>query len=538
MSVLLLGLDGTPWSILKKWMAEGQLPIIKRIFENSVRGNLESTIPTYTSPALPTLFTGKSQGKTGIFGFTYADGTPVSLRTMRDAKIWDIIGENRKKSCIVNVRMLYPVEELNGVMISGNPASSEDSDYVYPREMKEKIRGFRHEEINRLSEELTVDPQANKEEILSYRIKMTKSRYDVFKDLNSEKDYDFSFFWIGGTDFMGHWFWDDEDTYLRYFKEVDHILEDVLKTFNGRSIIIISDHGMQGVQTRKFFVNTWLERIGYVKYGGHVITRTLRKKFAPRISHLLSKENKERLERMFGRNEVEDATMRDSCTEHKDAFEKLKYGYIHGIDWANTKAYLASNWGISLRVDPGSDVYHRIREDIIEKMGELRGEDGKKIVKKVWKKEEIFNGPYLDQLPDIVFILTEDYGMGVIPSSKIAGAINKDQYGRGRGRYFRGDHEGAIDGIIMAYGPDFRSGEVIENAKIVDIMPTVLNMLKVGIPDDIDGIVLKDLFKKESSHLKRDIKKRHYGDIKSEAKSLSCEENHEIIESLKQMGYM
>lgn len=217
MSVLLLGLDGTPWTILHKWMEKGQLPTIKKIYDTSAHGVLRSTIPTYTCPALPTLFTGKSQGKTGIFGFTYADGTPVSLRTMRDFKIWDILSKNNKESCIVNVRMLYPVEEFKGIMISGNPAPSEESDYVYPRELKKRIAGFRYVEEDRLSEALAVDPKKNKEQILALRVMMTKNHYKIFKELNMEKKYDFSFYWIGGTDFIGHWFWDDEDTYLRYF---------------------------------------------------------------------------------------------------------------------------------------------------------------------------------------------------------------------------------------------------------------------------------------------------------------------------------
>ncbi len=538
MSVLLLGLDGTPWSILNKWMDGGHLPNMKKLYEMSAHGTLRTTIPTYTCPALPTLFSGKSQGKTGIFGFTYADGTPVSLRSMRDFKIWDILGKNDKESCIVNVRMLYPVEPLKGIMISGNPAPSEDSDYVYPSELKERIAGFRHEEINRLSEELTIDPQKNKEEILGYRLTMTKNRYKVFKELNSEKNYDFSFFWIGGTDFMGHWFWDDDETYLRYFKEVDLLIKDIIDTFGDRNILVISDHGMQGIQTKKFFVNTWLEKIGYLKSKGNVITKTVRKIVAPKISTLLSKENKERLRRFLNRGSSEELSQGDDADNKKGAFEKLEYGYIHSIDWDNTKAYLVNDWGIKVKIDPGDEEYDSVRNDIIKKMNDLVDEVGNKIVKDVWKKEEFMNGPYLDQVPDIIFILEEDYGMGIVPSRNIVGTINKDQVARGGGRFFRGDHEGAIEGILMAYGPDIKPGALNNDAKLMDIMPTILHILDVDVPDDVDGVVLGDIFKEDSPIFKREIKKRDYGKPDTDQESLSPEENEKIIESLKQMGYM
>ena len=47
-----------------------------------------------------------------------------------------------------------------------------------------------------------------------------------------------------------------------------------------------------------------------------------------------------------------------------------------------------------------------------------------------------------------------------------------------------------------------------------------------------------ELFKKESIHFKREKNIRSYEKINKYTKNLSSEENREIIESLKQMGYM
>lgn len=539
MKVLLVGLDGATWTKLKDWMERGELPTFKKICSEYVHGNLHSTIPSYTSPALPTLFTGKNQAKTGIFGFFYADGTPVSLRTIKEPKIWTVLDSNGKRSCIVNVRMTFPAEKVNGVMISGNPAPSEDSDYVFPPELKERVKGFRHEKIDRLSEELTVDPQKNKTEILNYRITITKNRYQVFKKLNQDEDYDFSFFWIGGTDFMGHWFWDDDETFLKYFKEVDLILEDIIKFFKDRNIIIISDHGMNGVQKYKFYVNAWLGKNNFLKYNGNFIMQCLRKGVLPHTSFLFSRERKAKIIRLFKRFVQISVESKADSDGKKNPIEMLSYSSMHGIDWQQSKAYLINDWGIAVINTKTSEEYESLRDEIIEKLNNLYDGSGRKIVKKAWKREEIFSGQYLNMLPDIVFITTEDYGLSILPSFKITGRLNKDAYERkGGGRFFRGDHEGAIEAIIMAYGPEIREKHFIDNAKITDIMPTVLHSIGADIPWDVDGKALKELFKPDSETYKREVKLSRYDQIALDQREASEEENKAIINSLKQMGYI
>lgn len=295
---------------------------------------------------------------------------------------------------------------------------------------------------------------------------------------------------------------------------------------------------MQAVQKKKFYVNTWLEKIGYLKYKGNAISQFIKKSIAPTLSVLLSKEVKEKARKLlYGDSESNEdsAVVSSKCCS---AVKKLEYGPIHNIDWDQTKAYLVNDWGICIRVDSRGDEYSRIREDIIEKMKNLRDDNGNRIAKDVWKREEIFNGPYLSEVPDIIFIPMEEYGMGMLPSSRITGIINKDQYARSGGRYFRGDHEGAIEGILMAVGPSIKPGKITSKPGLMDIMPTVLHMLGVEIPHDVDGNVLKELFKADSDSYVRDVRKKDYGKPEYNPERLSAKDNEAIIKSLKQMGYM
>ena len=65
--LLLIGLDGGTWKLLKNWIDDGSLPNLARLYNEGSRGTLLSTIPSSTCPALPALFTGKNPGNIGIF---------------------------------------------------------------------------------------------------------------------------------------------------------------------------------------------------------------------------------------------------------------------------------------------------------------------------------------------------------------------------------------------------------------------------------------------------------------------------------------
>jgi hypothetical protein len=50
-----------------------------------------------------------------------------------------------------------------------------------------------------------------------------------------------------------------------------------------------------------------------------------------------------------------------------------------------------------------------------------------------------------------------------------------------------------MEGILIAAGPAFRAGALPRQADLLDIAPTVLHLLGVPVPDDMDGRVLTEL---------------------------------------------
>ncbi|RLE47527.1 MAG: hypothetical protein DRJ18_03130 [Candidatus Methanomethylicota archaeon] len=69
--VIVIGLDGATWKLIKPWAEEGKLQTLKRLMEEGAYGELKSTIPPITAAAWASLLTGKNPGKTGIYDFLY-----------------------------------------------------------------------------------------------------------------------------------------------------------------------------------------------------------------------------------------------------------------------------------------------------------------------------------------------------------------------------------------------------------------------------------------------------------------------------------
>ncbi|MFX1587205.1 MAG: alkaline phosphatase family protein, partial [Promethearchaeota archaeon] len=56
--VLILGIDGVPYSFIKQLIKENKLPNFKKLFETGSASPLKSILPTVSGVAWTTIFTG------------------------------------------------------------------------------------------------------------------------------------------------------------------------------------------------------------------------------------------------------------------------------------------------------------------------------------------------------------------------------------------------------------------------------------------------------------------------------------------------
>jgi predicted AlkP superfamily phosphohydrolase/phosphomutase len=216
------------------------------------------------------------------------------------------------------------------------------------------------------------------------------------------------------------------------------------------------------------------------------------------------------------------------------------------IDWSQTHAYAMGAGGnifINLRgrepegiVNPGEE-YEALRQRIAAQLLELRSPaSGERIVARVYRREELFSGPYLDQAPDLL-VEWADYHFW------------------GRGRYdsrppiFEAYHQLDLttmpltgthrpDGILIAQGPGIRPATSLAGANLIDLAPTLLGNLSIAPPTDMDGQVLAGLLTAaEFERISTLVTDRDIA-AENEEMQYNAEEAEIIAEHLRSLGYL
>ncbi len=571
--VIVIGLDGATFDLIKPWMEEGKLPHLRDIMGRGVHRCLMSTIHPSSEQAWPSFMTGKNNGKHGIFGFQMrVDGTYNTHITnashVRGPTLWRILSDWGKRVAVINVPMTYPPEPVNGVLISGLGTPSVDSTFTYPADLYQELKGAVGEYVIEPTKDqngfLSEDEALSRfAESVLHTIEM---RLNATKYIAQTRDWDFLMVVFGASDRVCHSFWkyidpahpqyrEEEaklhgqviaDTYAKLDEAVGELLNSIAD--DNMTVFVISDHGF-GPIYKVVYLNRWLELEGF-------LVRDVDGGAGQQIALQTS------LQRAF-------SNLLRWCIGHLDGFapfEWLKAKAIYqwlpqrfrdkvyatmafsDINWLCTRAYALGPWGsIYLNVagrepqgvvEPGES-YHRIREEIIERLKEFRDPDtGELVFTKVYRREEVYTGPCLELAPDIVPLIREDmYQVATIDwradkSAVIASLDSGLQFAEGRS----GNHNRR--GIFMAFGQHIGRGQVLDKAQIIDLTPTILYLLGLPVPSDMDGQVLTDIFANEyvEEHPvvygEKEVDDTQWGSL------YTAEEAELVEEHLRQLGYL
>jgi predicted AlkP superfamily phosphohydrolase/phosphomutase len=212
--------------------------------------------------------------------------------------------------------------------------------------------------------------------------------------------------------------------------------------------LVVSDHGFHSFR-KQFNVNTWLAENGYLRAAGDSGERRLEDLFDP---------------------------------------EAL---FFPGVDWSRTSAFALGLSGIYLNqqgrepegtVAPGAEREQLVERLVADLMAFRDPETGDPVVRAVHRREEIYQGPFVEEAPDLVLGLEPGYRigwqstLGGMPPSSVTPNLDN----------WSGDHCSMEDtaGVLLANLP------LREAASLADIAPTVLDLLGISPPEDMDGASL------------------------------------------------
>jgi predicted AlkP superfamily phosphohydrolase/phosphomutase len=547
--VLVIGLDGATFELLRPWMDEGHMPNLKRLMDSGAVGDLESTCPPLTAAAWVTFATGVNPGKHGLFDFVFPrDGSYevlVANPRLRSAEpMWSIASRHGKKVAIISVPMTYPPEPVNGIMLSCFMTPSPASEYTYPTELKRELadKGFQFETA--ISEK---HRSGDVGKFLDEVALSTRHRVETVLYLMREREWDLFTFVFQSTDLLQHELWrlvdqshprhseSESAQYLERWKQhydlLDGYLGDMLEAAGSdTNVIVMSDHGF-GRVTHLFYVNNWLLEHGYLvrKHGLWAAFKqwTYRLGWTPMsVFKLLTYLHLAWLRQGF------------RFGQKYGPAKKIFFSF-DDIDWSQTRAFSFGNFGqiyLNVRgrqqrgiVEPGEE-YDRLCAAISSQL--LAFVDPltmKPFIERVIKKDEVYSGRHFADAPDLIALSRNleyvSFGTTDFGSNQVTGKIF------GMTGYHR------MNGVLIMHGPDVKAGGRIGGAAIVDLAPTILYLLGVPVPEEMDGRVLWELIDQPSFNgLKKAGVTAPGGDLNESA--YTDEEEAQVQERLRELGYL
>lgn len=566
--ICMIGIDGGTFDLIEPWVKKGHLPHIRRIMFTGSYGVLKSSIPDNSAPAWTSMITGKNPGKHRVFSFTspnrdIAEIKITNSRTRGSPSIWDTFSKSGRKVCVINVPLTYPPEQVDGIMISGMDTPSTDKSYTYPESLKhELIKQFGRYKIEpEMATTWTSLSEKGKLAYINEVHSIAELRCRVATYLLEKYPWDFFMVVFVATDRIQHKFWGDMDRSYPFFKENAHpkiqsaIFDTyrLIDSFIGKivgvlpehtSLLIVSDHGF-GPRSRKVVsINQLLHNhhlLQYKSLQGNTLAHKvhLMKRIGFDLSRrILSPRQQQTLKKLF------------------PFLEGKAFSYLHfaSIDWSKTKAFAEEPLGLiwinrkdRFRmgiVNPGEE-YEEVCNKILTLLKGINNpETGLPILRYVFRKHEVYTGTYLNEAPDVVFSYSDHFSF---PENKFTSHLFKNDNFLGEIKDVReffhitGIHR--PDGIIILNGDSIRSNAKIEDAQVIDVLPTCLYLAGLPLPKSMDGRILTEIIQDrfiEGNPIRYDKEEPEYMRMvrPNGTEIYSPEEQKQIEDRLKHLGYL
>ncbi len=500
--LLVFGLDGATFDLIRPWVAKGYLPNLGRLLKNGASGDLNSTLPPVTSPAWPSFMTGVNPGKHSVFDFIRPDAgdfTLVNATSIRAPTIWQIASEAGLRVGAMNVPVTYPPQPVNGFMITGM-LSPTGAEITYPPELlapyAEKLGPYRVA--------LRVQYKEGKEEaFLTDALDLIEARGRYALHLMADQPWDLFMVHFIVLDNLQHAFWKFFDPshpryrpelaekygdgLLRAYQKVDEqmgrLIEQAQRSAGDVNIIVMSDHGF-GPLHYIVNLNIHLLRHGLLQLKRHPWTQLkaalFRLGFTPAGVY-----------RLLENAGLQNIVVRVSKQSRNQAVGKFLS--FQDVDWRRTIAYSMGHVGqvyLNRRgrepqgiVEDGT-AYEQARERVVDVLRQLTHPDtGKALLDEAIFGPDVTRGPYAAQAPDLHLIF-DGYRCIAFP---LFATDNKVVT-----RQIRGDsgcHRS--NGIFIGHGPDFGQSVTVDGSQIIDLAPTILYLLGLPVLGDMDGRVLE-----------------------------------------------
>lgn len=486
--IIVIGLPGLSINTLRIW--SNAFSTLNELKNNGSYGILQSVYPPISPTIWASLITGTYPNKHGIIEYCiFDDGKKRNLtaRDLRVPPVWKLLNIHGLKAGIVNIPFTYPPDVINGFILSGYVGSHEKI-ASYPPDLVVLLDKKFH--VKELYKNIAWYKPYNELEFINSIINVIEKEGEILLYLIRNFDWNFlitSFFFIEEV-FHYLWFYiykqnleyknviSIKNKIFNLFKIVDDIIKNIANNIDKNTgMLIISPYEIQPLYGT-IFLNHLLYDAGLLFFKNSI--RTMLKRL------------------IYEKIPLSDKLLRMIY----DKFPRIRLN-ISDVDWHRSVAYSTGWIGqiyINKELIKNNIEYNKLINYIalliMKKMNNINEEN---VIEKILKKEDII--PSLNYGPDL-YLLPKDfryvsYGCGAAGDESFADFGPKLQKVI---IYPPFNYQFAwhrMTGFIITYGSFFRSKYKLNRiVNIVDIVPTILHIFNIPIPEHIDGNIITEFF--------------------------------------------
>lgn len=486
--VLFIGADALDKDTVLAWAEDGTLPTFRRLLREGAWGYTDSPPGLYVGAVWPSFWTSVGPGRHARYCYEQLrPGTYQNVRIhptdVRAPAFWDAIAATGRRVAVVDVPKSHVVAGLNGIHLVD--WGTHDADFpepvTWPPSLAARIIArYGRDEVGNCN----VHGRAGEHEKLRAQLlARVERRKRMLLDIIAEGEWDATLGVFSESHCVGHQCWHVHDpAHERHdaalaarigdpvrdvYVAIDAAIGELIAAAgSGTDVIVLASHGMRCHYNGSYLLDAMLKRIerpGASVPSARTASRAkgIWKRTPKGLRRLLAPLKGPARERLGISGP---ASRRYFAIPNGDAYGAVRINLV-GREPAG-------------RVQPGAE-FDQVCAALEADLRALTNVDsGEPVVRRVLRTAELFSGPYMDHLPDLMVEWNNRAPIARVHSEKTGEIVG--EYTRCR----TGDH--SPQGLFAATGPATKAGRLESAVSIVDFGPTIADRLGVALAD-VDG---------------------------------------------------
>lgn len=508
--------------LLRQWMGDGLLPNLRSLSERSLNGVVHGLDCFYVGSTWPSTYTGRNPANHGMhYEIQLLSGT-YELARAEDAdfvqgdNLWTQLSRQGKRIAALDVPLCRPTVDINGIEVvdwgghdvffgfqSSPPELAQELVERYGRHPQTTSCDVRYENVEDYRGFLERMEMGIPTKVAWTRHLLERGGWDLLVQVFTEPHC------------AGHQTWhlhdpthpahdpaivaDLGDPMLRAYRALDTAVGELVRAAGEGNVLVWSGHGMSYWRGAQFLLRDVLLRLGvtHLPPGSDDPSPDPLRRLAGAVWRRLPAPLKAPVRAARARRDARHKLIGAARSTPKLDFDFDRsrcFPVSNGMSVGGIRLNLAGREPRG-RLQPGAEADDFIAALTADLLAIVDERTGRPAIQRVVRSAEVYDGEFVDRLPDLLVEWSDDVPTGSTIVSNGAGAtvrLRSPKIGVVEGENIFGRTGGHRNkGFFMLSGPDIEPGRLEGGISIMDLAPTMAAMVGAEM-EGVDGRVVPE----------------------------------------------